>query len=127
MLKVRLGHNGKAAILSADALKQLGLPEKPFWLKFYEDESNSPYFRTRMGYWFNDLGDSKGALAYLESAYKEAPETEGLEFELAFAYNALKKPEKAIPVLETALKREPDNILLGKELGVARILIGEYK
>ena len=128
MLKVRLDHNGgTAAIIPPDALIQLGLPEKPFWLKFYEDESNSPHYRTRMGYWLNDLGDSNTALTYLESAYKEAPETEDLAFELAFAYNALQKPEKAIPVLETALKREPDNLLLGKELAVARMLKKEYK
>ena len=35
------------------------------------------------------------------------PHFEGLEFELAYAYNHLEKYEKAIPILQKALKNNP--------------------
>lgn len=126
-VKMRLGYNGIAAILSTEALKQLGLPEKPDWLKVYDDGTNSPYYRTRIGFWLNVLGDYERALASLESAYKDAPETEGLKFELTFAYNALGKFNMSIPILQSSLKCDSKNVLLGSELAYANMQNGNLK
>lgn len=125
--KMRLVHNGIAALLPNEAINQLGLPEKPDWLKIYDDGSNSPYYRMHMGFWFNALGDYKRALVVLESAYKDQPEIDGLEFELAFAYNALEQFDKAIPILSNALKRDPLNFFLGSEIAYANYKTGKYQ
>jgi hypothetical protein len=126
-LKVRIEGNRYAAILPPKALAQIGLPEKPDWLKSYDDGKNTPYHRMRLGFWLNDLGDSKQALQVLESAYKDDPTTERLELELAYAYNALKQFDKSIAVLSTALKSKPKEALLGNELAYANLHKGNYK
>ena len=122
----RLGQNGMVAALSKEAIDQLGLPEKPDWLNNYDDGSNSPLHRTRIGYWFNELGDYERAILVLESAYKDQPTTERLEFELAYAYNALEQFEKSLPVLSGALKRDPEDVFLGSELAYTNYRLGNY-
>lgn len=54
-------------------------------------------------------------------AYQKEPHYKGLEFELAFAYNALNKFDEAVPVLEKAIKNEPKNAFFHRELGYAFI------
>jgi hypothetical protein len=126
-LKVRIEGNRNAAILPPEALAQLGLQEKPDWLKSYDDGKNTPYHRMRLGFWLNDIGDSKQALLALESAYKDDPTMERLELELAYAYNALNQFDKSIAVLSTALKNKPKDALLGNELAYANLHKGNYK
>lgn len=124
--KIRLDRNGIAAALSAEQVKQLGLPDKPEWLKYYDDGTNSVHHRLRLGFSLNHIGDPKGALSYLESAYKEAPATEGLSFELSFAYNALGQFDRAIPVLLEAITRNPKDIFLGSELAYSYLSAGKF-
>ena len=45
------------------------------------------------------------------------PHFDGLEFELAFAYNHLRQFEKAIPILEKAIENNPKNYYFFRELG----------
>ena len=126
-IKLRIEGNRFAAILPPEAIAQLGLPEKPDWLKFYDDGKNSPHHRMRLGFWLNHLGDSQQALIPLESAYRDQPDTEGLEFELVYAYNALQQYDKSIAALSTALKRKPKDVLLGNELAYANLHKGNFK
>jgi hypothetical protein len=126
-IKVRIEGNRFAAILPSEAITRLGLPERPDWLKYYDDGKNSPYHRMRLGFWLNELGDNQQALTLLESAYKDQPTTEGLGLELAYAYNALRQFDKSIPVLSAALKSKPKDVLLGNELAYANLHKGNYK
>jgi hypothetical protein len=48
-LKIRLDRNGVAALLPHEALAELGLPEKPDWLKFYEDKADPITHKVRWG------------------------------------------------------------------------------
>jgi tetratricopeptide (TPR) repeat protein len=80
-----------------------------------------------MGYWYNHLGDSEKALTFLESAYKEKPETKYVEIELAYAYNALAQYDKAKAILDGALKRDPENVSLGSELAYANVRSGNHQ
>lgn len=125
--KLRLERNGIAAALTEEQVKQLGLPAKPDWLKYYDDGSNSLHHRHRLGFWLNHMGDPTAALSYLESAYKEAPTTGGLPFELSFAYNALGQFDRAIPVLLEAVTRSPKDIFLGSELAYSYLSAGRLK
>lgn len=123
MLKVRLEPNDvKVAILPADRLKELDVSETPGWLHNYKDTKDTIGRMVRWGYYYNHWGESAKALTYLEKAYALDPAHEGVEFELAYAYNALEQFEKALPVLAKALERPgADNCLLYKELSYANM------
>lgn len=126
-LKIRLSGNAVVALLPKDAIVQLGLSDPPDWLKSYNDPSDLVTHKIRWGLQYNLIGDSQRALTYLEPAYKENPKAPGLEFELAYVYNALRRHKEAMQVLEPALSRDPKNMFLCKELAFAYHGTGELK
>lgn len=126
-LKIRLGQNGTAALLPPSALAQLGLPEKPDWLKFYEDKADSVTHRVNWGSFYNGIGDSRRAVEYLEPAYKERPKAPKLVFELTYAYNALGRPEDAIRVSKGEFAKNPKDELLCREMAYAYLHLKSYK
>ena len=125
--KIRLDQNGIAALLPPEALAQLGLPEKPDWLKFYEDKSDSVTHRVSWGFFYNSIGDSQRALDYLESAYKERPDAPRVVFELTYAYNATGRPEDAIRVAKGEFTKNPKDELLCREIAFAYLRLKSYK
>jgi hypothetical protein len=48
------------APLSKEALTQLGLPEKPEWMMFYEDKSDAVTRKVNRGRAYNSIGDLRG-------------------------------------------------------------------
>src|SRR5271165_2181643 len=127
VLKIRLDQNGVAALLPPDALGRLGLPEKPDWLKFYEDNADPITHKVNWGSAYNGIGDSGRAIEFLESAYKERPDAPKLVFELAYAYNALGRPEDAIRVSKNAFAKNPKDELLCREMAFAYLHLKSYK
>ena len=127
VVKIRLDGNGVAALLPSDALVQLGLSEKPDWLKFYEDKADPVTHQVNWGSFYNILGDSRRAIDYLESAYKERPDAPKVVFELAYAYNALGRPEDAIRVSKAQFTKNPKDELLCRELAFAHVSLRSYK
>jgi len=116
-LKARIDRNWhQVGIIPDEKLEELGLPLLPEWLPMYKINEGSDKYAVRMGYFYNAAGASELALGYLEGVYGRAPDTEGLPFELSFAYNALHDYEKGALVAERALMTDPDNFLLYKEL-----------
>jgi hypothetical protein len=81
-LKIRLDQNGTAALLPPRSLAQLGLPEKPDWLKYYEDNADPVTHKVNWGFFYNGIGDSRRAIDYLESAYNEKADAPRVVFEL---------------------------------------------
>lgn len=123
--KLRIDKNGMVNLLSEGDQKQLGLPDRPDWMKFYDDGSNSVHHRTRLGFWCNQIGDPGRALTYLESAYREDPAADGLAFELSYAYNALNRFDEAASVLSKAVERNPKDVFLGSELAYTYLSTGK--
>ena len=127
ILKIRLDQNGVAALLPPEALAQLGLPDRPAWLKFYEDTADPVTHRVNWGLYYNAIGDSRRAVDYLESAYKERPGAPRLVFELAYAYNALGRPEDAIRVSRNEFTKNPKDEMLCREMAFAYFGLKSYK
>jgi len=108
-LKIRLqGQNGIAALLPPRALAQVGLPEKPDWLNFYEDKADSVTHKVSWGFFYNDIGDPRRAIDYLESAYSEKPDAPRVVFELTFAYNALGRASRRDSNLKERICQESE-------------------
>lgn len=126
-LKIRLEQNGVAALLPPGAVAQLGLPAKPDWLKFYQDNADSFTHKVNWGSFYNGIGDSRRAIEYLEPAYEERPAAPKLVFELAYAYNVLGRPEDAIRVSKNEFARNPKDELLCREIAFAYINLKSYK
>lgn len=126
-LKIRLDQNGIAALLPPAALVELGLPEKPDWLKFYEDKTDPVTHKVSWGSFYNGIGDSRRAIDYLESAYKERPDSPNLGFELAYAYNALERSQDAIRLSKSEFAKNPKDELLCREMAFAYLHLKSYK
>jgi tetratricopeptide (TPR) repeat protein len=126
-LKIRLDQNGIAALLPTRGLAELGLPEKPDWLKFYEDKADSVTHRVNWGSFYNGIGDSRRAIDYLEPAYKERPDAPKVAFELVYAYNALERPGDAIRVSRSEFAKHPKDELLCREMAFAYLRLKSYK
>ena len=126
-LKIRLDQNGIAALLPPEALAELGLPEKPDWLKLYEDKADSITHKVNWGFFYNNIGDSLRALDYLESAYRERRDAPRVVFELAYAYNATGRPEDAIRVAKSEFTKNPKDELLCREVAFAYLRLKSYR
>jgi tetratricopeptide (TPR) repeat protein len=126
-LKIRLDQNGIAALLPPSALAQLGLPEKPDWLNSYEDKADSVSHKVSWGSFYNGIGDSRRAIYYLESAYKERPDAPKLVFELVYAYNALERPGDAIRLSKSQFAKNPKDELLCREMAFAYLHLKSYQ
>lgn len=126
-LKIRLEQNGVAAMLPARALAQLQLPQKPDWLKYYEDEADPITHKVNWGSFYNGIGESRRAIDYLEPAYRERPDAPKLVFELVYAYNALERSEDAIRVSKSEFAKNPKDELLCREMAFAYLHLKSYK
>jgi len=119
--KVRLQNNtANVYIFSNEDLKDLALPKEPEWFKFYKaKDSTKVEHLTKIGYHYNHIGASHNALKPLNEAYSINPHYGNLEFELSYAYNALKRYNKAVPILLKAIEHDPSNYYFYRELGFA--------
>jgi tetratricopeptide (TPR) repeat protein len=126
-LKIRLDQNGIAALLPGRAIAQLQLPEKPDWLKSYEDKADPITHKVNWGFFYNGIGDSQRAVSFLESAYNERPDAPRVVFELTYAYNATGRPEDAIRVAKIGFDKNPKDELLCREIAFAYLHLKNYK
>lgn len=126
MMIYRLGRNtSNVYILNESQIQTLELSNTPEWLEIYKSNEDTAEYMKDIGNSLNAVGGSQTALKYLEKAYTLEPHLDGLEFELAFAYNALKQFDKAVPVLENAIKNDSTNYLFYKELGYSYKFLGQ--
>lgn len=109
----------KLHVLSDSEISTLKLSKIPEWLQTYESAINEAKYFTNRGRFLNAAGASHKALSPLLKAYKTQPQLKGLEYEIAYAYNATSKFDKAIKILNKAIKKNPYNNALFKELGYA--------
>jgi len=118
-VRARMQGNPIAHILSDSNLDRLGLVKVPDWLSLYRDTSDPVTRGVRRGRAFNAIGESRLALNYLLPARQERREAEGLGFELAYAFNALRNFDRAIEVASEAFARDGRDAMLCKELAYA--------
>ncbi|GAA4332826.1 hypothetical protein GCM10023149_39310 [Mucilaginibacter gynuensis] len=125
-IKYRISPNwNNVAILPPSHFKELNIKKEPDWVKIYYTYKDTVAHNYRLGWVYNDINDSEMALDYLLPAYQQNPNFKGLEFEISFAYNALKRYDEAIKFLEGVHKARPDDILTYRELGYAYLEKGE--
>lgn len=108
-------------ILNDKQIENLELQRKPKWLETYKSNENSVEYLKDIGNHLNHAGAVEKALIPLLKAYEIEPHLKGLEFELSFAYNALKKFDKAIDILEKAIINNPNDYQFYRELGYSYI------
>ncbi|WP_256003547.1 tetratricopeptide repeat protein [Pedobacter deserti] len=126
--KVRLETNiAQVSPLSADRLKQLNLPQEAAFLKHYKVNMEETRNIVTWGRHYNHVGAYAKALEYLLNAYAKEPHAAGLEFELAFNYNATKKFDKAAEVLNVAMRHDPKNFWFYRELGYTYMNLGKLE
>ncbi|MGB1314191.1 MAG: tetratricopeptide repeat protein [Bizionia paragorgiae] len=120
--KYRLEPNTSlVAVLNKKQISDLKLPEQPEWLSIYKAGSNEVSYLKNEGFHFNHVGACHLALKPLLKAYGIQPHFDGLEFELAYAYNHLGQFKEAIPVLEKAIENNPKNFYFYRELGFSLV------
>jgi len=125
-LKIRLTPNDVlVAFIPENKFGELEINAVPDWLKIYKTDTNSVAHLYRWGYLYNEWDQCAKALTYLERANQADPDYKGLATELAFSYNCLGRFSDAIPVLQHALKKNPQDAYTNKELIYALLKSGE--
>ena len=114
------------AIVDDKRIAEMKLPQYPDWLSNYQKGENDTYGQYRRGFIFNDVGASELALPILLKAYAKEPHFKGLEFEIAYAYNALNQPAEAVKILEKAIKNAPKDAMFYRELGYSYKHLKKY-
>jgi tetratricopeptide (TPR) repeat protein len=113
-------------IVTSDQIESLNLPEKPQWLKLYDDEIKTAEDLVLLGYHYNKVNKSNVAIPYLIKAYKINPKAKNLVFELAFAYNSMGNYKNAITILKEGLIYDTNNFMLYREMGFALLQLQNY-
>jgi tetratricopeptide (TPR) repeat protein len=116
-IKIRLKPNKMpVAEIPESKFQELGLVKTPEWLKYYKEGENTASYLYNKGFLLNEYNQLERALICLEKADKIDSNYKGLQTELAFTYNALKRYDKAEVALKKALKENPKDCYTMKEL-----------
>jgi len=116
--QTRLSRNtGNMALLSPEHFEEMGLDPLPIGLTTYYAYADTLEHNLHWGIVYNDLGQCDTALVYLNRAYSAQPHYKDLEFELIYAYNALKDYDNSIKVILAAMANDPLNVIFYRELG----------
>ncbi len=119
MSKIRLSKaTNPCSILDDVWLQEWKLEQEPAWLQIYKIKDPVKH-DICSGEKLNGLDMCDEALPILEKVYKQSPHAPGVEFELTYAYNALKQYDNAIRVLNKAIENNLNDIMLLRELGFA--------
>ena len=114
-------------LLTSEQITTLNLPEKPLWLKLFDNQQKTTEELVLLGYQYNKVHQSDLALPLLEKAFSQNPKTKNLIFELSFAYNSTGAYKKAVDLLKTELKQDTKNYMLYRELGYALLQINDFE
>lgn len=127
-VKVRLEPNqNKVAVIPPDKFEELQVQEYPDWLKYYKTDTASIARLYRWGFLYNSWGECAKALTYLERAEKIDPNYNGLNVELAYAYNDLQQYDKAIAAAQAAIDADTNDCFGYKELSFAEVHSGQLE
>lgn len=124
--KVRLQPNKVlVAFIPENRFAELRIQAVPDWLRYYKTDTSSVAHFYRWGFMYNGWGECAKALEFLKKAEAMDADFKGLAVELAYSYNCLNNFEKAIAVLQRALKATPTDAYVNKELVFAYAQSGD--
>ncbi len=115
------------ATIASKHYAELHVPVVPDWVAPYYNYTDTAVYDQHIGFIYNDLGDHVTALPYLRKVWRLNNHTSKVAFELGWALNALGKYDEAIAVLTPAVKYDPNNPLLNKQLADACRYKKDYK
>lgn len=122
LMKTRLQPNdNKVAVIPESHYAELGIRRYPDWLKQYKSDDNAAGHLFKWGFFYNAWNECQKALEFLENAYRQNPDYDGLRVELAFSYNCLQQYGKAEEILLAAVKKDPLDAYINKELIYAQL------
>lgn len=125
-VKIRLDAEWRnVAIIPDERLPEMGLPQVPDWLKYYQEDAGKVSYLKDIGWHYNHMGACEQALKPLLEAYEKEAHYKGLEFEIGFAYNALERFPEAQTILEKAYEHDPKDPYILRELGYTYKGLGE--
>ncbi len=107
--------NVKVAVIPEAMYKDLEIEKTPDWLKFYKSDTVSVKRLYRLGYTHNAWNECEKALTFLTKAKEKNPTFNGLNVELAFSYNCLKKYDQAEEILTEEILINPTDAYVNKE------------
>ncbi|SEA22700.1 Tetratricopeptide repeat-containing protein [Arachidicoccus rhizosphaerae] len=93
----------------------LKIQKVPSWRKNYDYDSSKPEVLYQLGFTYNAWQQYNKALNYLQRAQQLNPDIQGLNTELAFAYNALYLFDSAELILSKEMKLHPKDDYTTKE------------
>ncbi|MEN2415740.1 tetratricopeptide repeat protein [Flavobacterium mesophilum] len=127
-MKYRLEpNNNLVAFIPESKFTELQIQKLPDWLKGYKTDEGSIDRLYKWGYMYNGWNECEKALEFLEKANKINSDYKGLQVELAFSYNCLKRYNDAITVLNKAVKQNPLDSYTNKELIYALVKNGDLE
>jgi len=127
-MKYRLEpNNNLVAFIPESKFTELQIQKVPDWLKGYKTDEGSIDRLYKWGYMYNGWNECEKALEFLEKANKINSDYKGLQVELAFSYNCLKRYNDAITVLNKAVKQNPLDSYTNKELIYALVKNGNLE
>lgn len=128
LVKYRLEpNNNLVAFIPESKFTELQIQKVPDWLKSYKTDEGSIDRLYKWGFMYNGWNECEKALEYLEKADKIDSNYKGLQVELAFSYNCLKRYNDAIKVLQKAVKQDPLDAYTNKELIYAEVKNGNLE
>lgn len=115
-LKLRLEPNNvKVAIIPENLFQKLDIKAIPDWLQAYKKDANTAAYFFRKGFLYNAWQECEKAIPQLLKAKEIDAFLDGLDVEIAYAYNCLGNYEKAVEVLEGIVKLNPTDAYINKE------------
>ena len=105
------------SIINPMHFNELGIKTKTAPLTGQDANANTLSHDIAWGTFYNNEKDSEYALSYLEAAYKLNPHAADVEYQLAFAYNALKLTDRALSVLTGAINNNAADVKLNCAMG----------
>jgi len=128
LVKYRLEpNNNLVAFIPESKFTELQIQKVPDWLENYKAGEGSIDRLYKWGFMYNGWNECEKALEYLEKADKIDSNYKGLQVELAFSYNCLKRYNDAIKVLQKAVKQDPLDAYTNKELIYAEVKNGNLE
>lgn len=119
------GGEALVSLLPEQKRIEMELGQYPPWYDKETNVSGSIVEIFTKGVVFNLKGEYDKAVIFLEQAYKMNPEYTNVRFQLAKAYNGVNAYDKAIPLLNDAIKLSSYNYELYQELSYAKLRSGD--
>lgn len=123
----RIGENFPASCLTDAQVASVGLPLSPDWMEFYRDDRPFGEHHASWASHYNHIGANEIALDHVAKAIEAGSASTALDFEHAFALNALGRFDEVVVFLTPLVSSKAKTSDLIAELAYAHLRKGEYQ